>query len=259
MTDKFYSRIVGDTADKSLHIGSNVPSGSSIQSRRPTNSLLIDNAAFKAALARLAGRMTSNPSMREELLQEAMVHLWITEVRRPGQTRSWYLQSCRFHLQHYLSAGRSIDSGRRSLQGHSLTGDSETDEGFEWGDLEDERSSVVPLVSERDLIYVLRGRLNLEERAVLDGLADGIGLREIGRRLGLSHTMVRNHRRKIASLTSRLETPNANRRSNKKETGIAKPVGSTQRKRAISKTAAGAADLVSMRRIDFSEDLASAG
>ena len=38
-------------------------------------------------------------------------------------------------------------------------------------------------------------------------LADGLGAREIGRKLKLSHTMVIRHRRKIASLLTRLELP----------------------------------------------------
>jgi len=42
---------------------------------------------------------------------------------------------------------------------------------------------------------------------VLDCLADGLGVREIGRRLEMSHTMVIRHRSKIASLLLKLEGP----------------------------------------------------
>src|SRR5947208_2178860 len=57
--------------------------------------------------------ITSGVALRDDLMQEALVHLWLMETRRPGQTPSWYLQSCKFHLQHYLAAGRSIDSAKR--------------------------------------------------------------------------------------------------------------------------------------------------
>src|SRR2546427_11487706 len=45
--------------------------------------------------------------------RQGMIHPWLAEVRWPGQQRSWYLQSCRFHMQHYLDSGRSIDSLKR--------------------------------------------------------------------------------------------------------------------------------------------------
>src|SRR5207245_505396 len=45
------------------------------------------------------------------------------------------------------------------------------------------------------------------ERAVLHCLADGLGAREIGRELGISHSMAIKHRRKIAALLMRLEKP----------------------------------------------------
>src|SRR5689334_13988341 len=69
--------------------------------------------SLRDSLVKMIRKLTPNAALREDLLQEATVHLWLTETRRPGQTRSWYLQSCRFHLQHYLNFGRSIDSAKR--------------------------------------------------------------------------------------------------------------------------------------------------
>src|SRR5216683_672776 len=84
-----------------------------------STSLITDDASLRESLAHIIRGLTPNAALREDLLQEAMIHLWLTETRRPGQTRSWYLQSCRFHLQHYLASGRSIDSAkRRSSQVH---------------------------------------------------------------------------------------------------------------------------------------------
>ena len=67
--------------------------------------------------------------------------------------------------------------------------------------------SVLSQVIARDIISLLSPHLCPCENAVLDGLADGLGVREIGRRLGISHTMVVRHRSKIASLLLKLEGP----------------------------------------------------
>ena len=75
--------------------------------------LSMENASIGAALARMVQSTTSHPCLRDDLLQEAVVHAWLIEERRPGQTRSWYLQSCKFHLRHYLESGRSVDSQKR--------------------------------------------------------------------------------------------------------------------------------------------------
>ena len=73
----------------------------------------VDESTTRERLGRLVQHITSNLTLWDDLLQEAMIHLWLMEVRRPGQTRSWYLQSCKFHLLHYLSSGRSVDSIKR--------------------------------------------------------------------------------------------------------------------------------------------------
>jgi len=160
---------------------------------------------MRAALGRMIQGLTPNPALQEDLLQEAMVHLWLTETRRPGQTRSWYLQSCRFHLQHYLNSGRSIDSGKRWRAQLPLTDHSEEEDATpEQGDSD---NSVVTSVSVREIMTLLSLQLSSQEQAVLDCLADGLGPREIGRKLKLSHTMVIRHRRKIAALLTRLELP----------------------------------------------------
>src|ERR1051325_9418111 len=73
----------------------------------------VDQPRTKELLGRLVQNITSNLALWDDLLQEALIHLWMIEIRRPGQTRSWYLQSCKFHLLHYLACGRSIDSIKR--------------------------------------------------------------------------------------------------------------------------------------------------
>ena len=168
-----------------------------------------EGALMRGALTRMIRRLTPNAALREDLLQEAMVHLWLTQTRRPDQTRSWYLQSCRFHLHHYLNSGRSIDSGKRWHDQLPLIDHSEEEEtAAEPGD---SGNSVVNSVSVREIMSLLSLELSRQEQAVLECLADGLGPREIGRKLSLSHTMVIRHRRKIAAVLTRLELPTPNR------------------------------------------------
>ena len=75
--------------------------------------MYLDDPSVKESLLRMTGSITPNFAFRQDLLQEAWVHLWLTETRRPGQTKSWYLQSAKFHVLHYLISGRSVDSRKR--------------------------------------------------------------------------------------------------------------------------------------------------
>src|SRR5439155_14665025 len=167
--------------------------------------MFVDELSTRQALVRLIRKLTANTPLREDLLQEALIHLWVTEVGRPGQTRSWYLQSCKYHLLHYLAAGRSVDSAKRRAGQWQSEEERDGPNGFI--DQADSGNSVFTSVSARDIISLLSPKLAQQERAVLGCFADGLGLREIGRRLKISHTMVLPHPRKIASGLRRLETP----------------------------------------------------
>jgi len=164
----------------------------------------VDEPKTKELIGRLVQKLTSNPALWDDLRQEALIHLWLTEAHRPGQTRSWYLQSCKFHLLHYLASGRSVDSIKR--RDGQMPYETQLEDQSERPDLADPGACVLSFVSARELVSLLARRLVPVERAVLDCLADGLGPREIGRRLKISHTMVLKHRSKIASLMDGLET-----------------------------------------------------
>jgi len=177
----------------------------------------VNEPGTRELLRRLVRAITANPVLWDDLFQEALIHLWRIEARRPGFTRSWYLQSCKFHLRHYLAAGLSIDSMKRR-EGRV---ENETELEIDAFDSEDGGDSVLSAVSAREIISMLSRELLPHERAVLDCLADGLGPREIGRRLNISHTMVIKHRCKIASLLSRLEREqNPLRRARKEIVGV---------------------------------------
>lgn len=165
--------------------------------------MCIDERDTRDSLVRLVTGITSNPTLRKDLLQEAMIHLWLTESSRPGQTKSWYLQGCKFHLLHYLNSGRSIDSRKRHFDGAQHFDESADGLENEWERGADD--SVLSWVSARDLFSLLTQHLTPVENRVLHCLAEGMRTREIGRRLNISHTMVSRHRCKIAELVKRLE------------------------------------------------------
>ncbi len=166
--------------------------------------MLIDDARTRELLARIVYRLSSDPAVREDLMQEALVHLWLLEERRPGQRQSWYLQSCKFHLQNYLSAGRSVDSPKRRA-GKTAYDDDEVDALSR--NESDGENAVFAQVSARDIFSLLCGRLTPFEQAILNHLAEGLGAREIAERMDVTHPTVIKYRRRIAALAIRLGIP----------------------------------------------------
>ena len=145
-------------------------------------------------------RLTRESILQEDLFQEAVIHLWLREEECPGQSQSWYIQSCRFYLQNLLRKGRSVDSGRHRPTAALHTGDAEEPEEVS-AEIHD---TLFALVCARDLVSELSKWLSPVERQILDLGVDGLSLREIAVRLGLSHTTVNKYRRNIAGLASRL-------------------------------------------------------
>lgn len=168
-------------------------------------------------LGRIVGQFRAHPMLDEDLMQEALIHWWQIQERHPGQTRSWYLQNCRFHLQHHLASGRSVDSlKRRNLQVHdSSEGD---DEGNSWENLAGP-DSVMADVSARDMLFALVKWLSDRERMILHFLVEGMGVREIARQLDVSHPTVIKSRRKIAGLAKALSiSPLPSKRNSRRST-----------------------------------------
>jgi DNA-directed RNA polymerase specialized sigma24 family protein len=166
--------------------------------------MLIDDVRTRELLSRIVYRLSSDPSIRDDLMQEALVHLWLLEERRPGQRQSWYLQSCKFHLQNFLVAGRSVDSPKRRA-GKIAYSDGGGESLFAAD--ADNDNAVFGQVSARDILSLLCGRLTPFEQSILTHLAEGLGAREIAERMDVTHPTVIKYRRKIASLAIRLGIP----------------------------------------------------
>jgi hypothetical protein len=60
----------------------------------------IEDARLRELLAQMAAEFARSSALRQDLERECLIHLWRLEKEQPGQTKSWYLQSCRRELQH---------------------------------------------------------------------------------------------------------------------------------------------------------------
>src|SRR5262245_45763148 len=83
--------------------------------------MLAEDSEVRKRLRQMTARFSGEASHWEDLMQECLLNLCKVEREKPGHTLSWYVQSCRFHLQHCLSLGRSLDSPKRCLEQKRLT------------------------------------------------------------------------------------------------------------------------------------------
>jgi RNA polymerase sigma factor (sigma-70 family) len=169
--------------------------------------MIFEQRVTLGLLRSLARRLTTERMLEEDLVQEALIHLWTRETEHPGQCRSWYIQSCRLHLQNLLRKGRSVDCVKRRIAGGLAESGKEEE-------LDPAREDMLlSLVCARDLAAELSKWLTPVEKRILSLSHDGLSLREIAGLLGLSHTSVIKHRRTIAALSRRLgvEAPNSSK------------------------------------------------
>jgi DNA-binding CsgD family transcriptional regulator len=168
--------------------------------------MLINDASFRDEVRKIANGFTKNAALQEDLQQEAMIHAWRVETDKPDRTRSWYLQSCRFHLQHWLALGRSVDSLKRvTVDTCVVIDEAELHEYHTNGECFES-------VSFQDLVMTLSTRLRPAENRVLQGLVNGMRLREVARITGLSYPTALKYRRRIADLVNALELSSVSER-----------------------------------------------
>src|SRR5260370_15945719 len=133
--------------------------------------MLVEGAQTRELLRKIVAGFTQDPHLQQDLMQECLLHLWKLERSRPGRTRSWYLQGCRFHLQHYLALGRSLDSLKRANGGNRIAIDGDDQEPA----LHEHHTNgeLFETVSFADLVWTLKRQVSPRESCVLGGLADG--------------------------------------------------------------------------------------
>lgn len=154
------------------------------------------------SLRQIVARFTRDPELQRDLMQESLLHLWVLEQQKPGRTRSWYLQGCRFHLQHFLVSGRSLDSLKRAGAGNRIAIEGDDEDPVLHGHRHN--GDVFEAVSFADMVSTLKCKITPRERQVLSGLANGMLLQEIAFEFGISYPTVLKYQRKLASLATRL-------------------------------------------------------
>jgi len=158
--------------------------------------MLVSDPRIRASLRAIARAIAANLSDQDDLLQEMLIHLWQSEVTNPGQTESWYLQSCKYHGLDCMKRGKSVDSKRRA--GCLLVSVDE--------ELSDERPTLEP-ADQRDFreqlfagdaLAMLRERLTSTQQMLLDAFATGQSVAEVSQTLGCSHQYVSKQRKRMA-------------------------------------------------------------
>lgn len=151
----------------------------------------------------VASKLTRDPEMQKDILQEMSIHLIQAQTELPDRTVSWYIKSCEFHARNYLKHGRSIDSikrARNSVPLVQLDGDRHRDaycllETMDPVDLRGELST-------KDIVDLVMRNLTDMQQQILSLLMKGFRVREIARELHISHPAVIKHRKKIARIAS---------------------------------------------------------
>jgi len=162
----------------------------------------VEDSSLQESLRSIIAGLTANAVLQEDLMQEGLVHLWKVARDNPGQTKSWYLQSFRFHVRHWLAAGRSLDSPKRAQPGKRIALD-ENDSEVALPEYHT-NGELFEAVSFRDVVSTLAKHLKPREQIVLCGLAEDLSVSEIASRFGISRPTVLKDQRKIAALTIKL-------------------------------------------------------
>ena len=130
----------------------------------------------------------------DDLCQEALTHLWV--MFRKGtlddKTDSYILQGCYFHLKNYIRT--SMDKVKFTSLEEPIDEDGTM--------LEEIIASSDPLPTDRvgdKTLYeeVRRSELDERELKIVDMSMEGLTVRQIGEKLGISHVAVIKLRKKI--------------------------------------------------------------
>ena len=166
-----------------------------------------DAPATPYSLRRLVTNLSPNRLWHEDLVQEALIHLWRQECACPGMSWTWYLRSCEYHLRNCLRWGRSLDSLKRRrrkeatpIETHCLPERAGDAAGWEAFIDTSAQGTVVEQVAARDLVSNLIPCLTHPERRVLHCLLRELSARETARALKVSHTLVNRRKQRITTV-----------------------------------------------------------
>lgn len=126
---------------------------------------------------RIAESRTPVIQLQEDLVRDLCAHLLHLRAAFPDQPAEWYRRSCELRADQYL---RQISAPPKTVN--------------RW----------LPELKDETFVARLTPRLTPKQQQVLALLLEDIGIREAGRRLGVSHVAVIKHRRKIERAANRL-------------------------------------------------------
>jgi RNA polymerase sigma factor (sigma-70 family) len=164
----------------------------------------ITQDSVQRRLRSVAAKLTTDAELQKDLLQEMAIHLNSVQNKLPGRTLSWYIKSCEFRARNHLKRGRSVDSRKRANKMVPL--DLRTEETVEVGFFSSDSSDTRHLLIAQDLLELITPKLSERQKEVLTLLMDGCGVREAGRKLGISHPAVIKHRTRIARIAREVIT-----------------------------------------------------
>ncbi len=160
-------------------------------------------------LKRITQRLNGHHSYfdDDDLFQEALIHLWLNHKRGTlaDKTDSYILQGCYFHLRNYL----------RKVQDKAIVLSLNTGAGGDSSRLEDVLATDGAGVFENleSSIDVEAGEAKYftdREKTVLSLIMEGMSMREIGAKIGISHVMVLKIRNRIRDKYSQFNTESMN-------------------------------------------------
>lgn len=153
-------------------------------------------ARISPTLKRITHRLNGHHSFfdDEDLYQEALIHLWLhyRDGSLSDKTDSYILQGCYFHLRNYL---RKVQDKVPFLSMNTGVGEDGTK-------LEDVLAidgmvTFDYLESKIDVEAREEKYLTEREKKILSLIMEGMSMREVGAKLGISHVMVLKIRNKI--------------------------------------------------------------
>jgi RNA polymerase sigma factor (sigma-70 family) len=153
-------------------------------------------ARISPTLKRITHKLNGHHSFfnDEDLFQEALIHLWVhyKAGSLSDKTDSYILQGCYFHLKNYL----------RKVQEKAVVLSLNTETGEDGAKIEE-----LLAADGADAFAYLESRMEVEarenkyladrEKTILSLLLEGLSMREIGAKLGISHVMVLKIKNKI--------------------------------------------------------------
>jgi hypothetical protein len=169
---------------------------------------MIENQIVRQ-LQGIAGKLTADPDLQKNLMQEMFVHLVRVQTAEAGQPLSWYLKSCEFHARNYLKVGPGIDLVKHNGNGASHENVPATMNGELRGNgaAHAPMDVAIEIQGERithDVVNRIVPRLSDMQQQILFLLMKGCGVRETGREVGITHPAVIKHRKKIARVAHEL-------------------------------------------------------